>query len=124
MKQSIDRAVSRRITSNIFKGSLGNLIEWYDWYVYSAFAIYFSAEFFPKGNTTIQLLNTAGIFAIGFLMRPIGSLIMGRYADRYGRSPRLLFPSPSSPVVLSLLPVLQVITVLVYGLLLFSFSRA
>ncbi|MCM3727420.1 MFS transporter [Neobacillus cucumis] len=85
MKQSINRAESRRIRSNIFKGSLGNLIEWYDWYVYSAFAVYFSAEFFPKGNPTIQLLNTAGIFAIGFLMRPIGSLLMGRYADRFGR---------------------------------------
>ncbi|WML48424.1 MFS transporter [Neobacillus sp. PS3-34] len=85
MKQSVDRATNRRITSNIFKGSLGNLIEWYDWYVYSAFAIYFSAEFFPQGNSTIQLLNTAGVFAIGFLMRPIGSVIMGRYADRYRR---------------------------------------
>jgi len=85
MKQANDRAATKRITTNIFKGSLGNLIEWYDWYVYSAFAVYFSAEFFPKGNPTIQLLNTAGVFAIGFLMRPIGSLIMGRYADRYGR---------------------------------------
>ncbi|WP_066388488.1 MFS transporter [Neobacillus mesonae] len=85
MSSQNDRAASRRITSNIFKGSLGNLIEWYDWYVYSAFAIYFSAEFFPKGNPTIQLLNTAGIFAIGFLMRPIGSLLMGIYADRRGR---------------------------------------
>lgn len=83
--QANDHLTSKRITANIFKGSLGNLIEWYDWYVYSAFAVYFSAEFFPKGNTTIQLLNTAGIFAIGFLMRPLGSLIMGRYADRYGR---------------------------------------
>ena len=85
MKQSTDRALTRRITTNIFKGSLGNLIEWYDWYVYSAFAVYFSAEFFPKGNPTVQLLNTAGVFAIGFLMRPFGSLIMGRYADRFGR---------------------------------------
>ncbi|AVD57912.1 MFS transporter [Heyndrickxia coagulans] len=76
---------SRHVTANIFKGSLGNLIEWYDWYVYSAFAVYFSSVFFPEGNQTVQLLNTAGIFAIGFLMRPLGSLIMGRYADRYGR---------------------------------------
>lgn len=85
MNHATDHATSRRITSNIFKGSVGNLIEWYDWYVYSAFAVYFSAVFFPKGNPTIQLLNTAGVFAIGFLMRPIGSLVMGRYADRYGR---------------------------------------
>ncbi|WP_409292667.1 MFS transporter [Peribacillus sp. SCS-37] len=85
MKSSVQRADSRRITANIFKGSVGNLIEWYDWYVYSAFAVYFSAEFFPQGDSTSQLLNTAAIFAVGFLMRPIGSLIMGRYADRHGR---------------------------------------
>ncbi|WP_416826584.1 MFS transporter [Ectobacillus polymachus] len=85
MAQSIDRTETRRITSNILKGSIGNLIEWYDWYVYSAFALYFSAEFFPKGNPTNQLLDTAAIFAVGFLMRPLGSLLMGRYADRHGR---------------------------------------
>ncbi|GCL73236.1 MULTISPECIES: MFS transporter [Paenibacillus] len=85
MTQSIERANTRRITSNIFKGSVGNLIEWYDWYVYAAFAVYFSSEFFPKGDPTSQLLNTAAIFAVGFLMRPLGSLLLGRYADRYGR---------------------------------------
>ncbi|HWO95699.1 MAG TPA: MFS transporter [Bacillus sp. (in: firmicutes)] len=85
MAQSIDRAQTRRITGNIFKGSVGNLIEYYDWYVYAAFAVYFSSEFFPEGDPTSQLLNTAAIFAVGFLMRPIGSLLMGRYADRHGR---------------------------------------
>ncbi|OJD58689.1 alpha-ketoglutarate transporter [Bacillus sp. N35-10-4] len=81
----MSQAKSNRVAGNIFKGSVGNLIEWYDWYVYSAFAVYFSAEFFPKGDPTSQLLNTAAIFAVGFLMRPIGSLLMGRYADRHGR---------------------------------------
>ncbi|MZQ83270.1 MFS transporter [Paenibacillus sp. 5J-6] len=85
MTQSIEREKSRRITANIFKGSVGNLIEWYDWYVYTAFAVYFSSQFFPKGSPTSQLLNTAAIFAVGFLMRPIGSLLLGRYADRHGR---------------------------------------
>nr|WP_179233039.1 MFS transporter [Paenibacillus rigui] len=85
MMQATDRERKRRITSNIIKGSSGNLIEWYDWYVYAAFAVYFSSQFFPKGDATSQLLNTAGVFAIGFLMRPFGSLILGRYADRYGR---------------------------------------
>ncbi|WP_374616733.1 MFS transporter [Frankia sp. AgKG'84/4] len=85
MTQSGESANNRRITGNICKGSVGNLIEWYDWYVYSAFAVYFSSEFFPKGDPTSQLLNTAAIFAVGFLMRPIGSLLMGRYADRHGR---------------------------------------
>ncbi|MFB6726401.1 MFS transporter [Kribbella sp. NPDC056345] len=76
---------SRRVVSNIFKGSMGNLVEWYDWYVYTAFALYFAPVFFPKGDATSQLLNTAGVFAVGFLMRPVGSFLLGRYADRHGR---------------------------------------
>ncbi len=74
---------------SIVAGSLGNLVEWYDWYVYTAFALYFSGIFFPKENQTVQLLNTAGIFAIGFLMRPIGGWVMGAYADRKGRKAAL-----------------------------------
>ncbi|ALC82597.1 MULTISPECIES: MFS transporter [Bacillus] len=85
MAHTSESTKTKRITSNIFKGSIGNLIEWYDWYVYSAFAIYFSSQFFPEGDQTSQLLNTAAIFAVGFLMRPLGSLLMGRFADRYGR---------------------------------------
>lgn len=69
----------------IFGGSVGNLVEWYDWYAYSAFALYFSASFFPAGDTTAQLLNTAGVFALGFLMRPIGGWLFGRIADKVGR---------------------------------------
>jgi MHS family alpha-ketoglutarate permease-like MFS transporter len=64
---------------------MGNLVEWYDWYAYSAFALYFAPVFFPKGNATVQLLNTAAIFAIGFLMRPIGGWLFGSIADRKGR---------------------------------------
>lgn len=73
----------------IFGGSVGNLIEWYDWYTYAAFAIYFAPSFFPEGNHTVQLLNTAAIFAVGFLMRPIGGWVFGRYADRHGRKAAL-----------------------------------
>lgn len=86
--QLIDK--KNRIKS-IFGGSLGNLIEWYDWYVYSAFSLYFAQSFFPKGNLTVQLLNTAAIFAVGFLMRPIGGLLMGVYADKRGRKAALTF---------------------------------
>ena len=76
---------------SIIGGSLGNLVEWYDWYIYSFFSLYFAATFFPKGNQTVQLLNTAGIFAIGFLMRPIGGWLMGTYADKKGRKKALTF---------------------------------
>ncbi len=64
---------------------MGNLVEWYDWYAYSAFALYFAPVFFPKSNATVQLLNTAAIFAVGFLMRPIGGWLFGSIADRKGR---------------------------------------
>jgi len=80
--------ITHRIRS-IVGGSLGNLVEWYDWYVYTAFSLYFSGAFFPKENQTVQLLNTAGIFAIGFLMRPIGGWVMGAFADRKGRKTAL-----------------------------------
>ncbi|MEV4646125.1 MFS transporter [Saccharopolyspora sp. NPDC049357] len=75
----------RRVIGNVVRGSIGNLIEWYDWYAYTAFSIYFAATFFPKGDSTAQLLNTAAVFAVGFLMRPLGGWMLGRYADRFGR---------------------------------------
>lgn len=84
------QTTGERIRS-IIGGSLGNLVEWYDWYVYTAFSLYFSGVFFPADNQTVQLLNTAGIFAIGFLMRPIGGWLMGTYADRHGRKAALTF---------------------------------
>lgn len=84
--QNIDNGkISHRRLKAIFGGSIGNLVEWYDWYAYSAFAIYFSSAFFPAGNQTAQLMNTAGIFALGFLMRPLGGWMFGRIADRAGR---------------------------------------
>ena len=70
---------------NILGGSAGNLVEWFDWYVYGAFALYFAPVFFPQGDRTAQLLQTAAIFAVGFLMRPIGAWLMGIYADHRGR---------------------------------------
>lgn len=75
---------SWRLTA-IIGGSIGNLVEWYDWYAYSAFALYFAPVFFPKQDSTAQLLNTAAIFAVGFLMRPIGGWFFGLLADGRGR---------------------------------------
>jgi MHS family alpha-ketoglutarate permease-like MFS transporter len=69
----------------ILGGSAGNLVEWYDWFAYSSFALYFAKHFFPKGSETAQLMNTAAVFAVGFLARPLGAWLMGLYADRAGR---------------------------------------
>ncbi|MCU7650567.1 MFS transporter [Pseudomonas piscis] len=84
-----EKTTASRLKS-IFSGSIGNMVEWYDWYVYAAFSLYFAKVFFPKGDTTAQLLNTAAIFAVGFLMRPIGGWLMGLYADRKGRKAALM----------------------------------
>jgi MHS family alpha-ketoglutarate permease-like MFS transporter len=80
---------SQRLRS-ILRGSIGNMIEWYDWYVYAAFSVYFAKSFFPEGDLTAQLLNTSAIFAVGFFMRPIGGWVMGSYADRHGRKKALI----------------------------------
>lgn len=69
----------------IVGASSGNLVEWFDFYVYAFCAIYFAPAFFPSDDPTVQLLNTAGVFAAGFLMRPIGGWLFGRVADKHGR---------------------------------------
>ncbi|EFH10609.1 MFS family transporter [Pseudoroseomonas cervicalis] len=81
---------TRRRVLAILGGSSGNLVEWYDFYVYAATALYFAPAFFPGDNPTVQLLNTAAIFAVGFLMRPIGGWLFGRIADRHGRRASML----------------------------------
>ena len=81
----VDLAETARRLKAIVIGSSGNLVEWYDFYTYSAFALYFASAFFPKGSQTAQLLNTAAIFAVGFLMRPIGGWLFGHFADLHGR---------------------------------------
>jgi MHS family alpha-ketoglutarate permease-like MFS transporter len=82
---AIENLTPRQRVFAIVGASSGNLVEWFDFYIYSFCALYFSSAFFPKDNPTTQLLNTAGIFAAGFLMRPVGGWMFGRIADRYGR---------------------------------------
>ncbi len=76
-------------TRQLVGGAAGNLVEWYDWYAYSAFGLYFAANFFPKGDALAQQLNNAAVFAVGFLMRPIGGWLLSAYADKRGRKAAL-----------------------------------
>ena len=81
--------VQRRLKA-IFIGSVGNLVEWYDFYAYAAFALYFASSFFPGEDPVVQQLNAAILFAIGFIVRPIGGWLFGHLADHYGRRNALM----------------------------------
>ncbi|WP_296599441.1 MFS transporter [Phenylobacterium sp.] len=83
--QVSESSAGRSRLKSIVGGSTGNLVEWYDWYVYSAFTLYFAPAFFPSDDPTAQLLSAAAVFAVGFIVRPLGAWIMGVYADRRGR---------------------------------------
>ena len=82
---AIETGDRRRRIIAIVGASSGNLVEWYDFYAYAFTSIYFAAAFFPTGDATSQLLATAGIFAVGFFMRPLGGWLFGWIADTNGR---------------------------------------
>ncbi|CAM3938647.1 MFS transporter [Bordetella muralis] len=101
------RTRRRSIARTIFAGSIGNTVEWFDWTIYTVFAIYFSNQFFPSQDTTVALLATFSVFAIGFFMRPLGGWLIGTFSDRHGRRSALtlsilLMAVPS--LVIALLP--------------------
>ena len=86
----LDVADMRRRLKAIFIGSVGNLVEWYDFYAYAAFALYFAGAFFPGHDPVVQQLNAAILFAFGFIVRPIGGWLFGHLADHYGRRNALM----------------------------------
>jgi MFS transporter, MHS family, alpha-ketoglutarate permease len=88
--ERLDLADVRRRIKAIFIGSVGNLVEWYDFYAYAAFALYFASSFFPGEDPVVQQLNAAILFAIGFIVRPIGGWFFGHLADHYGRRNALM----------------------------------
>lgn len=112
---------TRRRIFAIVGASSGNLVEWFDFYIYSFCAIYFASSFFPKGNATTQLLNTAGVFAAGFLMRPIGGWLFGRLADKRGRRTAMMisvFMMCGGSLMIACLPTYAAIGTLAPALLL------
>ncbi|MFI6315219.1 MFS transporter [Nocardia fusca] len=89
-ESTTSRAATRRAVWNTLRGSSGNLVEWYDVYVYTVFASYFESHFFDSADKNSTFYVYA-IFAVTFLMRPVGSWFFGRYADRRGRRAALTF---------------------------------
>ncbi|MBF8185400.1 MFS transporter [Nonomuraea sp. K274] len=111
--------------------SIGNVVEWYDWYAYTFLATYFSAQIFPPsaGNPLVPLLSSFGVFAVGFFMRPLGGLLVGAFADRYGRKAAMTFTivlmgfgsllvglTPSYAAVGLLAPIILTLARLIQGL--------
>jgi len=109
--------------------SSGNLVEWYDFYAYAFTSIYFASAFFPSGDPTSQLLATAGIFAVGFFMRPLGGWLFGWIADKRGRRISMIISvlmmcagsltiavMPTHATIGALAPVLLLLARLVQGL--------
>lgn len=103
----------RKRVSAIISSASGNLVEWYDFYIYSFTSIYFASQFFPSnGNRNEELLKAAGVFFAGFLMRPIGGYIFGRIGDKYGRKRSMVLSvliMCGGSLVIAILPTYQTI---------------
>ena len=93
MREGSAAPTGRRLGS-ILAGSAGNLVEMYDWFAYASFSLYFAKAFFPDGDQTVQLLNAAAVFGVGFFARPVGAWLMGIYADRAGRRAAMMASTP------------------------------
>src|ERR1700709_729329 len=83
-------SVKKNVTRLIVATSIGNALEWYDITVYGYFAAYLSKAFFPNSDPTISILLTFGTFGLSYLIRPIGGVVLGAYADRHGRKASLM----------------------------------
>ena len=88
MNTSSSTATPRRA---VIAGAIGNVLEWYDFAVYAFFAGTIGRLFFPQANEVDSLIAAFGVFAAGYLMRPLGGIIFGHIGDRYGRKPVLVF---------------------------------
>jgi len=89
MAQTVQSTLPKGTVKAIIAGSIGNVVEWIDWSIYGLAAPFIAAQFFPKSNPVTSLLQTYGVFAIGFLVRPVGSMIIGPYGDKHGRNKAL-----------------------------------
>ena len=111
----VAEAAWKKSAHAIFAGSVGNAVEWFDWSIYTSFAMYFGKQFFPAGNDTASLLTTFAVFAVGFGMRPLGGWVIGAFSDRYGRRSALtltIVMMAGSSLVIALLPTYKTIGVL------------
>ncbi|WP_156756399.1 MFS transporter [Actinokineospora pegani] len=90
--------------------SSGNALEWFDWTIYATFSVYFATEFFPKGNDALALINTFATYALAFFFRPLGGVLLGRFADTRGRKPAMLLTivlMAAGSIIIAVLPTFE-----------------
>ena len=91
--QQIDLSGARDLPAvkhkTVISGAIGNVLEWYDFGVYAFFATTIASQFFPSDSRTESLIAVFGVFAAGYLMRPLGAILFGHIGDRYGRKATL-----------------------------------
>jgi MHS family proline/betaine transporter-like MFS transporter len=105
----------KNLTKLIVAVSIGNALEWYDISSYGYFAVYVSKAFFPNNDPAISLLLTFGTFGLAFLVRPIGGVVLGAYADRHGRKASLMISivlMTIGTLTIALMPVYESIGIL------------
>ncbi|WP_332066049.1 MFS transporter [Bartonella sp. CB189] len=122
-KEILESYDTKNRVLSIIASASGNLVEWYDFYIYSFTSIYFASQFFPSnGDVVTELLKASAVFFIGFLMRPIGSWLFGFISDRYGRKKSLLisvFMMCGGSFLIAILPTYETIGITAAVLLLF-----
>ncbi|HKS45966.1 MAG TPA: MFS transporter [Amycolatopsis sp.] len=107
----------------LFAASVGNALEWFDWTIYATFSIYFATAFFPSGNDALAQINTFATYALAFFFRPLGGLLLGRFADVRGRKPAMILTislMAGGSVVIGVLPTFHQVGWLAPVLLLFA----
>src|SRR6478735_3773301 len=74
----------------LIAASVGNAVEWYDWTVFATFSIYFATQIFSDANESAAFIGTFATYAVAFFFRPLGGMLLGRYADLHGRKQAML----------------------------------
>jgi MHS family alpha-ketoglutarate permease-like MFS transporter len=96
----------------LVSASIGNAVEWFDWTVYATFLVYFSTQFFPKGNEALALIGTTSAYALAFFFRPLGGWLLGRFADLRGRKAGMLLTillMAGGSLVIAILPTYEAV---------------
>ena len=102
-----DQTTHKLPVRTLVAASVGNAVEWYDWTVFATFSIYFATQIFPDSNPSVAFLGTFATYAVAFFFRPLGGMLLGRFADLRGRKSAMLLTislMAGGSLIISILP--------------------